>query len=350
MSLSVDIRKKLKGFTLDVTFDAGDERMGILGASGCGKSMTLKCVAGIETPDSGRIVIDGVTVFDSSRKINLPPQNRHTGYLFQNYALFPTMTVSDNIGITLAAFSAKRRRATVGETLSRMRLEGLVGRYPAQLSGGQQQRVALARMLVSNPRILMLDEPFSALDSFLRAQMETGLLDSLAGFTGTVLYVSHNRDEVWRLCGRMAVLDEGRLAAIGDKRDIFRNPGTVAAARLTGCKNIAPAFRSGERRISIPDWGLELATAEAVQADITHAGIRSHHIARTLAGDAANAFSFNLERLIESPFGFSGMVSAAPGRECLRWEMETADHRAFMSSVTGGIRLRIPAESILLLR
>jgi len=350
MSLTVDIRKKMSGFSLEAAFGAGDERMGLLGASGCGKSLTLKCIAGIETPDSGTIVINGRTVFDSSRRINLPPQNRHTGYLFQNYALFPTMTVAGNIGITLKGITGKDRRAIVAESLGRMRLEGLADRYPAQLSGGQQQRVALARMLVSEPAIVMLDEPFSALDSFLRSQMENELYETLESYRGTVLYVSHNRDEVWRVCGRMAVLDEGRIAALGDKRDIFRNPSTVAAARLTGCKNIAPAFRSGERRISIPDWGLELATAEAVQADITHAGIRSHHIARTHAGDTSNAFSFNLERLIESPFGFSALVSAGPGRESLRWEMESADHRALPGSGTGAVSLCIPAERILLLR
>lgn len=350
MSLSVDIRKKLKGFTLDVTFDAGDERMGLLGASGCGKSLTLKCIAGIETPDSGRIVIDGVTVFDSAKKINLPPQKRHTGYLFQNYALFPTITVGDNIGITLRGISARRRRSIISDMVVRMRLEGLTNRYPAQLSGGQQQRAALARILVSDPRILMLDEPFSALDSFLRAQMEGELLDSLADFPGTVLYVSHNRDEVWRICERMAVLDAGKRVAIGDKHEVFRNPLTLAAAKLTGCKNISPAIKTGERRIAIPAWGMELATSGDVPADITHAGIRAHHIEIDDSKDGENGFTFTLERLIESPFGIAGLFVTGPGRECLRWEMETADHRAFMSSVTGGIRLRIPAESILLLR
>ena len=169
MSLEVNIEKKLDGFTLRAAFTAGNTSTVLLGASGCGKSMTLRCIAGIVKPDCGRIVLDGRVLFDSAQHIDLPPQQRGVGLLFQNYALFPNMTVEQNIRCGLKAEKdPTARRAACAEMLRAMRLEPLAKRCPAQLSGGQQQRAALARILVGKPRILMLDEPFSALDSYLR--------------------------------------------------------------------------------------------------------------------------------------------------------------------------------------
>ena len=169
MSLEVNIEKKLDGFTLRAAFSAGNIPTALLGASGCGKSMTLRCIAGIVKPDKGRIVLDGRVLFDSEQHIDLPPQQRGAGLLFQNYALFPNMTVEQNILCGLKAEKDRAaRQARCAELLRAMRLEPLAKRYPAQLSGGQQQRTALARILAGRPRILMLDEPFSALDSYLR--------------------------------------------------------------------------------------------------------------------------------------------------------------------------------------
>ena len=174
MSLEVNIEKKLDGFTLRAAFTAGNTSTALLGASGCGKSMTLRCIAGILKPDRGRIVLDGRVLFDSAQHIDLPPQQRGVGLLFQNYALFPNMTVEQNIRCGLKAEKdPAARRAACAEMLRAMRLETLAKRYPAQLSGGQQQRAALARILVGKPRILMLDEPFSALDSYLREAVES---------------------------------------------------------------------------------------------------------------------------------------------------------------------------------
>ena len=154
---------------LEADFEQEEGCMGILGASGCGKSMTLKCIAGIETPDSGRICLDGQVLFDSEKKINQKPQKRQVGFLFQNYALFPTMTVEENIGCGVRDRSL--RKQIVREQIQRFQLQGLENLKPSQLSGGQQQRTALARMLAGQPRLILLDEPFSALDSFLRDQM-----------------------------------------------------------------------------------------------------------------------------------------------------------------------------------
>ena len=164
MSLYVDIEKHLPGFHLRTSFEAGNEILSILGASGCGKSLTLKCIAGIETPDRGRIVLDGRVLFDSQKRINLPVRDRKIGYLFQTYALFPHMTVRENIACGLTS----RDRSFVGSWVEKFYLSGLEDHYPSQLSGGQQQRTALARMLASRPSLIMLDEPFSALDDYLK--------------------------------------------------------------------------------------------------------------------------------------------------------------------------------------
>ena len=175
MDLNVSIKKKLRDFTLDVAFRVRDEVFALFGASGCGKSITLKCIAGIETPDCGSITLNGRTLYDSNKNINLPPQARRVGYLFQNYALFPNMTVAQNI--TFAATGDKL--AKLKQNIERFQLRGLENAYPSKLSGGQCQRVALARVLASHAEFLLLDEPFAALDSFLKWQLELELAQIL---------------------------------------------------------------------------------------------------------------------------------------------------------------------------
>ena len=194
--LSADIRKKLREFELQVQFTcpacrgrasdasdgSGSSCLGILGPSGCGKSMTLKSIAGIVEPDSGSIILDGRELFNSSRKVNLKPQKRRVGYLFQNYALFPNMTVEENILTGLKAgkrYGEAQQKKRVSEMMERFRLSGLEKRYPAQLSGGQQQRVALARILAYEPEALLLDEPFSAMDTHLRERLRLELQSRL---------------------------------------------------------------------------------------------------------------------------------------------------------------------------
>ena len=305
MSLSVDIVKRYRDFTLEVKFEAGGERMGLLGASGCGKSLTLKCIAGIEKPDEGFILIDGKTVFNSKCGVNLPPQRRGAGYLFQHYALFPTLTVGGNLDIVLRARGVGRRARAdrIEAMLTRLRMESFTDRMPWQLSGGQQQRAAMARMLITEPSVLMLDEPFSALDSFLRHEIEEELMEILDGFPGTVLLVSHSRDEIYRICGSMAVLDRGRVSKIGETQEVFRNPETVAAARLTGCKNIVEAYRESNDSLCVPSWGMRLRTARAVPYGTTHVGIRAHHVVPVDSTEAINSFAGHVEKVIREPFG-----------------------------------------------
>ena len=219
MILEVDITKKLKEFTLEIAFTLEKREatepavLGLMGSSGSGKSMTLKCIAGIARPDSGSIVLDGRVLFDSAKGINLPPQERHIGYLFQSYALFPNMSVAENIccGLEVRQLSAAERRKELGELVQKFQLCGLENRYPRQLSGGQKQRVALARMLAARPKVLLLDEPFSALDWELKQELRLEMQAILKAYEGLALLVSHDKEEIELLCGSYRRLEEGKF-------------------------------------------------------------------------------------------------------------------------------------------
>ena len=321
MSLEVDIEKKLDGFTLQVSFSAGDTATALLGASGCGKSMTLRCIAGIVKPDRGRIVLDGRVLFDSEQHIDLPPQQRGAGLLFQNYALFPNMTVEQNI---LCGLKAEKDRAArqvrCTEMLRAMRLKPLAKRCPAQLSGGQQQRTALARILAGDPRILMLDEPFSALDSYLREEVEGEVGSLLARFSGTALLVTHNRDEAYRLCPEMAVLDSGRVLRTGHTREVFADPRSITAARLTGCKNILPCTRADAHTVRLTGWGVPLQPALPVPENCTAVGIRAHDFT-PCGSDAPNALPVKPLSFSENPFDWNLICTAPEGDARLWWKV-----------------------------
>ncbi|MDL2219922.1 ATP-binding cassette domain-containing protein [Ruminococcaceae bacterium OttesenSCG-928-O06] len=298
--LSVQIKKKLGAFSLNVAFEAADGVTGILGASGCGKSLTLRCIAGIETPDEGRIVLNGVPLFDSEKRINLPPQKRRVGYLFQNYALFPNMTVEKNIlcGLRHQPDHQKRREA-LNAALDMMQLKGLERHRPAQISGGQAQRVALARILVSQPLLLMLDEPFAALDSHLRGALQIQIKRLLEEFSGTALMVTHSRDEAYHLSQNIALMDDGAFLAVKPTKQLFANPGSVAAAMMTGCKNIVPATKTGEYEVEVPGWGVRLVTAQPVQDDVCAVGIRAHYFGLRVQ---QNRFAVRQTDEMEEPF------------------------------------------------
>ena len=318
MSLEVEIEKRFAGFTLRAQFTAQDTATAILGASGCGKSMTLRCIAGVVKPDKGRIVLDGVPLFDSEKKIDLPPQKRGVGLLFQNYALFPNMTVEQNILCGLHAEPDRaKRRAACGEMIRALRLEGLEKRLPAALSGGQQQRVALARILAAKPKMLMLDEPFSALDSYLREQVEGEVGALLAAFQGPALLVTHNRDEAYRLCREMIVMDGGRVLRAGETKAVFADPRSCTAARLTGCKNILPCVKAGPRSVRLAGWEAELHLAAEVPETVCAVGIRAHDFAPCAAG-APNALPVRVVSSGENPFDWN-LICTAPGGEGRLW-------------------------------
>ena len=300
MSLHVDIRKRLGSFTLDVTFTAENGITSLLGASGCGKSMTLKCIAGIERPDEGTIELDGRLLFDSKKGINLPPQQRRVGYLFQNYALFPNMTVRQNI---LCGLNREKDRAVkeqrLRDILQMMQLEGLEQRKPAQLSGGQQQRVALARILVNDPQLLLLDEPFSALDGHLRDSLKVEMRDLLENFGREVLMVTHDRNEAYNMSRAIAVMDRGRILTLKPTKALFADPGSVQAAIITGCKNIAKARKLDDHLIEVPEWGIRLETKQSVKEGLCAVGLRAQYFSPT---SQHNRFPVLFAEEMEEPF------------------------------------------------
>ncbi len=317
MSLSVDIQKSLGAFHLQVQFETDDQPLALLGASGCGKSMTLRCIAGILKPDEGKIMLNGRTLFDSAARIDLPPQQRHVGYLFQQYALFPNMSVRKNIACAVPQNHACKQ--IVEEKLCQFRLEAVADLRPEQLSGGQQQRAALARILVSEPQAILLDEPLSALDSYLRYQLELELAETLEQFQGPVLWVSHDRGEAFRNCKHVCVLDRGRSQSVISMDALFHHPDTEAAARLSGCKNYADAIPNGSE-VYLPEWGLTLSCGHPVPSSVNRVGIRAHHIR-----PAETGFPCRVLRVIEDVFSTVVLllpVNAAKNAPPLRMELE----------------------------
>ena len=223
MSLQVDIKKNWKDFSLDVRFDLDKGPLGILGASGCGKSMTLKCIAGIWRPDAGKIVLNGRTLFDSEKKIDLKPQKRRVAYLFQDFALFPNMTVEENVGAGIT-LPKKEKEEQIHKMIEKFHLMGQEKKYPFQLSGGQKQRTALARIMAYRPDVILLDEPFPALDAYLKEQLLLELLELLKDYSGDVILVTHSRDEAYKICPELMIVWEGRQMEKGSTRALFQNP------------------------------------------------------------------------------------------------------------------------------
>lgn len=363
MSLEVNIRKTFGSYALDVQFEAGDEVFGLLGASGCGKTLTMRCIAGIETPDEGRIVVNGKVFFDSEAGINLKPQERKTALLFQNYMLFPNLTVEDNVaaGIPKGA-SKEEREAIVKGELRRFDVEAFAKRYPAQLSGGQQQRVALARMLAANPCILMLDEPFSALDSHLKMMLEQNLSSLFDAFDGTIVYVSHDIDEALRFCDSIAVMERGHIVEIDQGREIVDAPHSKAALKLSGCKNVVDVKRTGDHTVFSPQWGVTLHIPGGVPDGTKALGVRASYLERA-SEPGENVFLMRVDRVSDSRFERSAQLAfldREPGAEPeandremhflhqhLFWRVTHRDERG-LPETGEELLVRIPSEKIYL--
>lgn len=246
----VKVRKSLVGvngrFELEADFSVEKgEFLSIFGKSGSGKTTILRLIAGLETADEGYIEFDGKIYFDSKKKINLPPQKRNIGFVFQQYALFPNMTVYQNL------LFVNKDRKKVNEILEIVELNQLKDRYPHQLSGGQQQRVALARALVKNPDILLLDEPLSALDHQIRLKLQDEIKSIQKKVGITTLLVSHDKSEVFRLADRVIMLENGKIKKVGTPRDVFIE------------KNISGKFSFIGEVIDIKDDGIiKIATID----------------------------------------------------------------------------------------
>ncbi|MGD0734417.1 MAG: molybdate ABC transporter permease subunit [Terracidiphilus sp.] len=300
-ALEIDIQRALENFNLQVAFRTGRGPLGLLGASGAGKSMTLRMIAGVATPDRGRIVLNGRVLFDGTTGTNHSASSRKMGVVFQDYALFPHLTVAENVGFGLSAMPEQERRLRVGNLLQMMRIAELAGRYPKEISGGQKQRVAIARCMAIEPDVLLLDEPFAALDPHLRRQTEEQLRETLASYSGVVLFVTHDMEEAFRFCSDLLVLDSGRVIASGPRIQLFERPQTVVAARLTGCKNIVPARRVAADRVSVELWNCELQSTAPVRELLTHVGVRSHQILFQQAAESENTFNCWLVNSSEAP-------------------------------------------------
>ncbi|MDR0916339.1 MAG: ATP-binding cassette domain-containing protein, partial [Oscillospiraceae bacterium] len=295
-----------------------------LGASGCGKSLTLQCIAGVLSPDEGYIKLGGRTLFDADRKINLPPKKRNVGYMFQQYALFPNMTVLQNVMCGVRGGSHAEKRAEAEKYIAISRLSGLERKKPAELSGGERQRCALARLLVSNPEVILMDEPFSALDDYLRWQLELELADTLRSFDGPSVFVSHSRDEVYRICNSVCVLERGHSESAREVHALFREPVTLSASLISGCKNYSRAERTPDNRVNALDWGVTLTADGDIPDDMRFIGVRAHFIHPSHDNDDVNVIPCEVVRVIDDVLNTVVMLATPIGNtgySLLRAEM-----------------------------
>jgi molybdate transport system ATP-binding protein len=236
--LEVRLVKRLPGFTLDVEWTAGEGVAALFGPSGAGKTLTLQCPSGLLEPDAGRVVVDDRVLFDAETGVDLPPQRRQIGYVFQGYALFPHLTVRGNVGFGLRARGRVERRRREDEVLARLGLEAFAERYPRELSGGQRQRVALGRALATDPALLLLDEPLSALDLPLRQALRDELRTILTGWGIAAVLVTHDLTEAYRLGDRIVVYEEGRVIQAAPRAELLSQPSSRSVARIMGIRNL----------------------------------------------------------------------------------------------------------------
>jgi molybdate transport system ATP-binding protein len=350
MILAVDIEKDWPGFQLCVSFNCQGDTLGLLGCSGSGKSLTLRCIAGLERPTRGRITLGGQVLFDSEKGINLPPQQRRIGFLFQNYALFPHLSVSGNIAMGLRGVEKKKQESVIREMMALVKLDGLEGRYPHQLSGGQQQRAALARALALKPQILLLDEPFSALDNHLRGEMEQELSTLLSTYSGSAVFVTHNLEEAYRLCPELLIIEKGKVIAAGLREDIFNSPPTLAAARITGCQNLSRVRVLSDDTVEALDWGCLLQVpAEKISSWPSNAGIYSHHIRLAGRADTVNTVDSRVISVMESPHHVTikvQLVRKATNEGCIKIAMSKEKWRYISSQSSPLLKICLPPERV----
>lgn len=344
MAITVNIHKRLGKFALKVNFQAPNGVHGLLGASGCGKSVTLLCIAGVVKPDSGYIEIDGQVLFDSEHKIDLIPQKRRVGLLFQNYALFPNMTVEENLRAALHSKPTKGKDEAIKEMIRRFHLQGLEDHRPVQLSGGQQQRTALARILLSEPRLLMLDEPLSALDSYLRHQTELELMEIFDSFAGTVLFVSHSRGEVRRLCKSVTIINNGQGEGSIPVEQFFEFPQTISQAITAGWQNYSKIKKIDEHHLLAEDWGIEL-TFPQIPQDCQYIAIRSNNL-QMADTPGENIFPVKILRAV-ADINFTTLILSTQEDSTNTLRLETD---SFTPSPNENTYLNIPSSNVIFLK
>ncbi|MFA5629136.1 MAG: ABC transporter ATP-binding protein [Dehalococcoidales bacterium] len=263
--LKIEAKKNFSGFNLDVSLTADSGILAILGPSGSGKTMTLQVIAGLMKPDEGFVEVNGKVLFDSENKINMPVQKRKVGFVFQHYALFPHRTVWENIAYGLKDKPKDEIDKKIIQLLKTMNIGGLENRYPRQLSAGQQQRVAIARALAPEPDVLLLDEPFSALDPILRDRLVLELMDLQKVFDGSILFVTHDLVEGYRLGSKVAVYHSGTIVQHDTKENVFSYPASRNVAKMIGMSNliegVITAVNADNLTVYVDSWGVALEAA-----------------------------------------------------------------------------------------
>ena len=316
MSLQAAFAARAARFSLDLAIEARDEIVVLFGASGAGKSLTLRAIAGLTRPTSGRIVLDGEVLFDATGGIDLPPELRRTGYVVQELALFPHLSVWENVAFALPGTRTDRRRRAEA-SLAALGLEGVGDRDPGTLSGGQRQRVALARVLVRDVRLLLLDEPFSALDDAIRRSLRLELRRLQRELGRGALFVTHDLREAYLLADRFVVLDAGRVLQAGTPDDVFSRPQSRRVAELLGVRNlyrgrvVATAPDSLEVEVGRLRWRCASWVEGLRVGDAVDVAVRSERVVLR-RGDrpATNALEAMVE--VEEAYGANHLLHMRP--------------------------------------
>jgi molybdate transport system ATP-binding protein len=356
--LKVEINRTLPGFKLDVALSVNGEVLGILGPSGSGKTMTLLCIAGLIHPDSGFIQLNDRVLFDSSKKLNLQPKDRNVGFVFQNYALFPHLSAGNNIAYGIRHQPKKEVDRRVQLLIENMGLSGLQNRYPSELSAGQQQRVAVARALAPEPDILLLDEPFSALDSLTKEQLEMQILDLRQFYKGHIILVTHDLAEAYRLSSRIAVYDTGKIAQCDLKEKIISSPVNRTVARITRFRNFMDGVITGitnkQVRVTVPDLDTSLIVAADGHTNLSinqavTIGVRSEHV-QAVAGPGQNTLQGTLSSTVENLASINCWFDLKTNKDnCYR--LEAAFPRGTAATLSDGANcyLHLPPEQIVII-
>ena len=285
---------------INLTINEG-EYVVLIGENGSGKSTLMRLILGELKPDEGEIII-----MDNDSKLK-----KQIGYVAQNgiskNQSFPATV--EEIMVTglyqelgLFHLPNRKHKKKIKDTLKEFGMDEFLKRRIGELSGGQQQRVALARILASDPEVLMLDEPFSALDAFLKEKLQLELLELLSGYDKDILMVTHSRDEIYRFCEHMLIVEDGRQAGFGITKEIFKNPGTPAAAKLTGCKNIEKIERVDDHTMVLPNWNTTVCVKGMIPENTTHIGIRAHYLRLPENGQRENLVECQNGKILDDPF------------------------------------------------
>ena len=323
------------------------EYVAIIGPSGSGKSTLMNIIGCLDTADSGSYMLNDKPIQKYRERQLARIRNRQIGFIFQGFNLLPKLSALENVELPLIyqGVGVSQRRAAAREALERVGLGQRMKHRPAQLSGGQQQRCALARILASAPRAILLDEPFSALDGYLQDQLEVELAQTLEQFSGPVVWVSHDRGEVFRNCPQVCVMDRGTSQPVTSLEALFRSPGTEAAARLSGCQTCVRAVADRDN-VFLPEWGLTLFCGCSVPLETRSVGIRAQHV-RPAAPGEKNAFICVVVRQIRDEAADMVLLrpeGSTPQAPLLR--MELSDRRQITEN---RITVAVAPEDLLLL-